>query len=334
MAESSTGRPVLTVSRDLSFDMRNRQGTKGERHADTDTGTSKDDGYGIYLNEDWDSGIGGGLWTTGLALAKYFIASPHFLQQFRLLQLKRRWNAGDNNNRSLRVLELGSGNGFLSVCLVTAIAAAAANEDEEPDSNSDCWPGIEVVVTDTAEHLNLMKTTIESNLKRIFPKILRDQQTRRKNAARNETTKDGDDDDDDDDKNDVEQNKTFSSSTRSPQATFDVDIKKIASVKEYVWGESYDFGSDPSSFDLIVGSDVAYRDYLHDPLIAALKEFSRPPPHPTVVLIGVTMNDTKPIFFEKLKKEGFCYEKLADHLFDKEFSTCSRQFGIFAISRM
>jgi len=180
MAESSTGRPVLTVSRDLSFDMRNRQGTKGERHADTDTGTSKDDGYGIYLNEDWDSGIGGGLWTTGLALAKYFIASPHFLQQFRLLQLKRRWNARDDNNRSMRVLELRSGNGFLRVCLVTAIVAAAANEDEESDSNSNCWLGIEVVVTDTAEHLNLMKTTIESNLKRIFPKILQDQQTRKK----------------------------------------------------------------------------------------------------------------------------------------------------------
>jgi len=69
----------LTVFRDLSFDVRNRQGTKDEQRADTDTGTRKDDGYGIYLNEDWDSGIGGGLWTMGLALVKYFGSSPHFL---------------------------------------------------------------------------------------------------------------------------------------------------------------------------------------------------------------------------------------------------------------
>ena len=33
---------------------------------------NNDDGYPVYLTEDWDSGIGGGLWTTGLALGRYF----------------------------------------------------------------------------------------------------------------------------------------------------------------------------------------------------------------------------------------------------------------------
>jgi len=250
---------------------------------------------------------------------------------------------------------LGSGNGFLGVCLVTAVAVAAANDNDDNDDNDNNdddteidaksnWPGIEVVVTDTAEHLQLMKTTIESNLKRILPKILQDrrqrqqrqQQSKKKSAARKKKTKqddinNGDDDDDDDDE--------------APRAC-DIDIEKIASVKEYLWGENYDFGNgidnnnnndnddnndNNNSFDLIVGSDVAYRDHLLDPLIKALKEFSKP--QQTIALIGVTMNDTKPIFFEKLTQEGFRYEKLADHLFDTEFSTCSRQFGIFVISR-
>eukprot|EP00536_Pseudo-nitzschia_multiseries_P004349 jgi/Psemu1/318400/estExt_fgenesh1_pm.C_720002 len=327
--------PILTVPRDLSFDTPAGNNTSdSDRNRDGDTTTSTAaapccSGYGIYLNEDWDSGIGGGLWTTGKALSMYCAKSPHFLQQFRRLQLR---NNKERNRPVVRVLELGSGNGFLGVCLVTAVAVAAANasrdddddDDEEPrlDPNSNSnWPGIEVVVTDTAEHMQLMKATIQSNLERILPQILHDRQHRRTTAAAGkETIRDGESSGDD-------------------AAPHSLDIERIASVQEYLWGESYNFGGGDSSssssepFDLILGSDVAYRDYLHDPLIAALKEFSRPPPNPTVALIGVTMNDTKPIFFEKLHAEGFCYEKLADHLFDKEFSTCSRQFGIFAISR-
>jgi len=76
---------------------------------------------------------------------------------------------------------------------------------------------------------------------------------------------------------------------------------------------------------------VAYRDHLHDPLIAALDEFCVP--NHTVALIGVTMNDTKPIFFDKLHDRGFRYEKLADHLLGDEFCTSSRQFGVFCISK-
>ena len=163
-------------------------------------------------------------------------------------------------------------------------------------------------------------------------------------------------------------------SSTSSSADLSYDIQNIACVKEYLWGnKDYDFSNnrtttvsstdtdDVSSseddaynisntntnkdnhFDLIIGSDVAYRDYLHEPLIDALKEFSSRSSSsssssttsiiPTVSLIGITMNDTKPIFFQKLIQAGFQYEKLAEHLFDTEYNTCSRQFGIFAITR-
>ena len=211
-------------------------------------------------------------------------------------------------------LELGSGNGFLGVVLVAAVAVAQANKNDRmvaaaaSDSTNDfessssvdssVWPGIEVVVTDTAEHLPLMRETIKSNLQRILPQILQ---------------------------NSSSSNNNFSSN----------DIEKIARVEEYLWGEDYDFGesnSNSSSFDLIIGSDVAYRDHLHDPLIAALEEFCVP--NHTIALIGVTMNDTKPIFFQKLTKANFVYEKLADHLLGDDFANSSRQFGIFCISKL
>jgi len=350
-------RPVLTVPKDLSFDVRSRRSSssnnngsawKDEKKSSRSLGDDCDhqeNGYGIYLNEDWDSGIGGGLWTTGLALGKYFATSPHFLQQFRLLRLARRvWNTNNccgatranggasttaTDNQPLRVLELGSGNGFLGVCLVTAVAVAAANSGGDADG----WPGIEVVVTDTAEHLPLMKKTIDSNLKRILPQILGDQ--RKRSERHHQSTRRRQQQECDDDDDDESDPLSVSSSPAPPLPS--IDTEGIASVREYLWGEDYDFGGGNGSkhFDLIVGSDVAYRDHLHDPLIAALKEFSPPPPgHPTVALLGVTMNDTKPVFFEKLASEGFRYEKLADHLFGAEFSTCSRQFGVFAVTRV
>ncbi len=293
--------PIITVPRDLSFFA---SSAENDQNKTAETTTSNDDintGYPVYLTEDWDSGIGGGLWTTGLALGRYFATSQHFLEEYRFLKARKRGKLPTVNSRSpVRVLELGSGNGFLGVCLVTAVAVAEAN-DKHSEEGTEHWPGIEVVVTDTAEHLTLMRSTIESNLKRILPQIRNPQHA-----------------------NDDTEEKLPS----------EIDIAKIARAEEYLWGEDYDFGDDSSKeepFDLIIGSDVAYRDYLHDPLIAALDEFCVP--HHTVALIGVTMNDTKPIFFEKLVQRGFRYEKLADNLLGDEFCTSARQFGVFAISR-
>lgn len=303
--------PILTIPRDLSFSGSHSHESINDTSSPTDDGNGNVDkgsssGYPVYLTEDWDSGIGGGLWTTGLALGRYFAASRHFLEQYRSLRARKQKTR--QSEKSVRVLELGSGNGFLGVCLVSAIAVAEANgicrgiRDVTGYSDTNYpkhWPGIEVVVTDTAEHLSLMRATIQSNLKRILPKI-------RKQIS---TLHPSDD-----------------------NSTSDTDIETIARAEEYLWGENYDFGDDGGEpFDLIIGSDVAYRDYLHDPLIAALDEFCVP--QHTVALIGVTMNDTRPIFFEKLQQRGFRFEKLADHLLDDEFSTSSRQFGVFCISK-
>lgn len=96
-------------------------------------------GEPIYFAEDWDTGIGGGLWSTGLAMAKYFE-----------LQKKQ---CDDNIQQSLGsdvlldVLELGSGNGFLSVCLLALLKGKIRH----------------LVVTDLSDHLPLMTRTLNAN---------------------------------------------------------------------------------------------------------------------------------------------------------------------------
>ena len=203
----------------------------------------------IYLVEDWEHGIGGGLWSTGLAMAKYF-ASDHAKEQL-------------SKNAITNVLELGSGNGFLGVCLLAAC----------PTLNK-------VVITDTKEHLPLMETTVKAN----------------------------------------------------PQV---VQNENQVLVKEYLWGTTPSWNShqgDEISFDLIIGSDVAYRDELHDPLIAGLLQFSPPTSKKQpIIMLGVTLLDTKPIFFRKLSDAGFVYERLADHLLDPSFR--GTNFGIFVIQK-
>eukprot|EP00980_Cylindrotheca_fusiformis_P017769 scaffold5605_cov128-Cylindrotheca_fusiformis.AAC.10 len=196
----------------------------------------------IHLIEDWESGIGGGLWSTGLAIAKY-LSTEHGQEQLR---------------RRRHVLELGSGNGFLGVCML------AANPDLET-----------LVITDTKEHLPLIQENLSLN------------------GVDNDT------------------------------------VSTNVQVKEYLWGpntsETPTIIKD-TDFDLIIGSDLAYRDDLHDPLIASINACSS---HNTVTLLGVTMKDTKPIFFKKLVAAGMRYEKLADHLLDSTFRGTS--FGVFVI---
>jgi predicted nicotinamide N-methyase len=193
----------------------------------------------IKLNEEWEHGIGGGLWSTGLAIAKY-MSTKHGQEQL--------------NHRS-KVLELGSGNGFLGVCLM------AANPQLET-----------VVITDTKEHLPLIEKTL----------IL----------------------------NGIE------------------DKRKVRAV-EYLWGPNTSetpAAIKDTNFDLIIGSDLAYRDELHDPLIASIVACSS---ETTVTLLGVTMRDTRPIFFQKLIRAGLKYERLADHLLESTFR--GKRFGVFVI---
>mmetsp|Transcript_58402 Transcript_58402/g.142822 ORF Transcript_58402/g.142822 Transcript_58402/m.142822 type:complete len:209 (-) Transcript_58402:455-1081(-) len=131
-------------------------------------------------------------------------------------------------------------------------------------------------------------------------------------------------------------------------------VRPTVMVEEYLWGDSADqlFLSkndkndintnnnneehEEEGFDLIFGSDLAYRDDLHDPLIDAFHKLTptsktkrSTTTTTTTILLGVTMIDTKPIFFHKLDDAGFHYEKLADHLVEPQFR--GQQFGLFLI---
>ena len=73
---------------------------------------------------------------------------------------------------------------------------------------------------------------------------------------------------------------------------------------------------------------MAYHEDLYDILIASLQQYAHAN---TTILIGVTMVDTKPAFFHKLRQAGFVYRKFADHLLEKDFR--GRTFGIFHIQK-
>ena len=209
-------------------------------------------GLPVFFAEDWQSGrIGGGLWTTGLALARYF-GSMECVENLERLCTER--------GCAISVLELGSGNGFLASCLA-ALAAAHPTRVKIQD----------LVVTDRADHLKQIDETILIN---------------------KESTK---------------------------------SIGSI-SVREHVWGSFAEDDGGGGKVDLIIGSDVAYREHLYDPLIKSLKHYSH---SKTISLIGVTMVDTTPEFFDRLYEEGFVYRKFADHLLEPEFRGTT--FGIFAI---
>ena len=221
-------------------------------------------------------------------MAKYFRDHPEStrrnLEGIRRLSIEAYGRGG-----GLSALELGSGNGFLSVCLA-AVAGDLISE---------------LAITDDADHLPLIEATLSANA-RVFLK--------------------------------------------SAEKT------RIAIV-EHMWGEFDDGGEErrttvggfgdladngayddgplrdqvrrgTKKFDLIFGSDLAYRDHLHEPLISSLVRFSH---KDTVALIGVTMADTRPIFFDRLRDAGFRYERLADHLMDPDFR--GRTFGLIAIQK-
>jgi predicted nicotinamide N-methyase len=213
----------------------------------------------IYFQEDWESGIGGGLWSTGLAMAEY-LGTEHALSN-----IQQRLYAAN-------VLELGSGNGLLAMCLAAAASHAISSIQN-------------IVITDTKEHISLIEKTVRANKHAIG------------------------------------------------------GIQRIIAV-EHLWGEFHDQTDNDGTlesavkqgtikFDLILGSDVAYRpDELYDPLIASILQFSH---ENTVCLIGVTMVDTTPEFFAKLDCNGLQYRKLADHLLTEKFRGTT--FAIFTIRR-
>mmetsp|Transcript_10731 Transcript_10731/g.15790 ORF Transcript_10731/g.15790 Transcript_10731/m.15790 type:complete len:231 (-) Transcript_10731:105-797(-) len=211
----------------------------------------------VNFEEDWNVGIGGGLWSTGLAIAKYLEKHQSHIRE-NLEELFP--------SKSLTVLELGSGNGFLAVCLLALLKDKIES----------------LVVTDLADHLPLIKQTLDAN--------------------------------------------------------HHLPLGKV-SLMEHKWGEfsapkdgeislEARINKGDATFDLIVGSDVAYHSDLYDVLIQSLLAFSD---HKTVILLGFTMTDTRPVFFQKLRENGFSYERLADHLTPSKFRGTT--FGIFCLKR-
>ena len=247
-----------------------------------DVGTERDTGDAVfatvgdkpvYFDEDWDTGIGGGLWSTGAAMAKYF--------ERHAQSIRSSLKSGKRNNGRIRAIELGSGNGYLSVCLA-AIAGDLLSE---------------LVVTDLADHLPLMKKTIERNC-HLVDVVTAEESLQEGGGGRTN------------------------------------DERPIAMVTEHKWGVNEKEESCAvckERFDFIFGSDVAYRDHLHAPLIASLDSLSHENTDTSLILIGVTMQDTKPSFFKALSDAGFRYERLPDHLMEPEFRGTT--FGLFVIQR-
>lgn len=271
----------------------------------------------IYFKEDWATGIGGGLWSTGLAMAKY-LNSDHAAKQLeRLVELS-------HHRRTINILELGSGNGLLAACWLAL--GSRGNQNNQIQN---------LVVTDTNEHLPLIEQTLKANEHLLSCGSLL----------------------------------TTSSSARvtADQKGKDVVSPPRVFVLEHRWGDFQDLCSAAATaettsgesdgcsavftamaqrlatgkkcdFDLIVGSDLAYHEDLYDPLIESLWRFTERERNnnqheedPVVILLGCTMSDTTPGFFDRLLDKGFVYQRLADHLLESDYR--GRIFGIFVIQR-
>lgn len=268
-------------------------------------------GHPVHFREDWGAGIGGGLWSTGLAMARY-LDTNHAYEAFSKLWVEHLQRSRPNYDTKdvgtssglesteaeapppLRVVELGSGNGLLSACwlaLAKSITSSTAyNEEHKAPSNHGPKSTCELYVTDTQEHLALIRSTLAANSQQLCPET------------------------------------------------------SHVHVMEYEWGKDWPITSNildedastptsssakPSAaFDIIFGSDVAYRPELYTPLITSLTLLSN---SRTRIYLGVTMADTCPDFFRQLTQAGFVYRKLDDDLLEPEYRGLT--FGIFVVQR-
>jgi predicted nicotinamide N-methyase len=279
-------------------------------------------GHPVRFREDWGAGIGGGLWSTGLAMARY-LDTNHAFKSFsdlwaehqqrrhrRILSTNPRGNHGSANDGDaarlsgsveatspppLRVLELGSGNGLLSACwlaLAKSIIASSEQDGSGPTTTRSSGTLCQLYVTDTDEHLSLIRSTLAANAH-----LLGRETSQQVQVLEYEWGKDwpGTDRDHDD---------------VSTPPNSDIESKPRA------------------TFDLIFGSDVAYRPELYQPLVASLALLSH---RATRTYLGVTMADTRPEFFQQLTSAGFVYRKLDDSLLGPEHRGLT--FGIFVVQR-
>ena len=243
----------------------------------------------IFFDENWDVGIGGGLWSNGLSLSKYFLDHSDLLRRNLQGVISRKKKRVGRDER-IRAIELGSGNGLLGCCLAAAVGDLIDT----------------LYITDLEDHLELMRQTILANSHIVTLKASDD------NPPNGENSEHVENDD----------NKTATINDHNANGS-SVDCH----VMECDWGK-HSSGPLAKKFDFIFGSDIAYRDYLHQPLISTLLQLSD---DHTISIIGVTMTDTKPIFFTSLWEAGFRYERIPDHLLSQEFRGTT--FGLFVIQK-
>lgn len=251
----------------------------------------------IYFHEDWDTGIGGGLWSTGLAMSHYLLDHPELLlRNLRNIQKEKRRTDGDNDDDGLSVIELGSGNGLLSISLAAVITAITRQQQQNDNSNSNSCDSCivkEIIITDDAQHLDLMQTTIDSNPQAI-------QGIGRVHAVEHMWGQ----------FRDVANNYIPPSNARETTIQHEIETRQ-------------------KKFDLVLGTDVVYRAHLYDIFITSILQLSHP--H-TVILVGVTMLDTTAEFFTKLDAAGFRYTRISNHTLRTEYRN-GTTFGIFMIAR-
>jgi hypothetical protein len=240
----------------------------------------------IYFDENWDVGIGGGLWSTGVAMA-YFFRKKSSLIRESLSSVKAK-----------KALELGSGNGFVSVSLLASLPCS-------------CELLNELVITDLEEHLPLIQRTLNAN-QHIIERFHVDINLLHKRNSGSDS----------------------SSSNEAEIKNSSMETMKVI-VAKHAWGEfassSDHLGESNRSctkFDFIFGSDIAYRDSLHRPLIQSLVFFSH---YLTIILLGVTMYDTKPTFFDALWTAGFTYIRIADDDMMPKYR--GKGFGLFLVRK-
>lgn len=181
----------------------------------------------VRMRSDWKVGIGGSTWTCGEQLCEYLWASrEHYL------------------GRRLQVAELGSGTGLVGLYFARLV------------------PSARVVLTDLADHVDLLKANMALN------------------GLGN------------------------------------------ASAEALDWCAKQDIASFfEDSYDLVLATDCAYHERLHDPLVAALAAACSSA-H-TIALFGATRSDTSQAFFDKLVMAGLEYLLLDDRGY----------FGLFEIRR-
>jgi predicted nicotinamide N-methyase len=254
----------------------------------------------IYYHNDWHVGLGGGLWSTGAAMAHYLTTRHAYKQIQKIWQRK--------GKQGLRLVELGSGNGLLATCWW------AMGRDY-----LDC-----LVVTDMADHLDRIRETLAENdhLHHVKSTASSTAQPPSKVNIHVMVLDWG-----------VSFAETSVSTANVNSDKDDTDTgTSTSTAKGYTTDELSTYWKThaclPFDADILVGSDVVYHEDLYDPFIKTLSRLSS---SHTVTLLGVTMVDTTPTFFDMLNKAGFVYERIQDALMDVSFR--GNTFGLFVVQK-